>query len=151
MPQAKGAASGEAGRVRKEFSVSEEWKGPCDQDVMSEQASKWKKWGEMCWSGRQGQVWDLTGSRGHWDTNHCQAVGQNHLSQGHSRLLPPCLSLSFLILSHLEETALISEAQRGRVTYLLQSTSQSLGGVLDPLVNCDSTLGLSPGSAHAKG
>ena len=41
VPQAKEAASGEAGRVRKEFSVSEEWKGQCDQDVISEQASKW--------------------------------------------------------------------------------------------------------------
>lgn len=44
MPQAKGAASGRQVGV-EEFSVSEEWKGPCDQDVMSEQVSG--KWGEM--------------------------------------------------------------------------------------------------------
>ena len=38
--QAEGAAFGEIGQVRKEFDVSEEWKGHCDQDVMTEQANK---------------------------------------------------------------------------------------------------------------
>ena len=63
VPQAKGAAFGEAGRVRKEFSVSEEWKGQCDQDSMSEQASKWRVGRDVAGVGGRARSWDLTGSR----------------------------------------------------------------------------------------
>ena len=121
-----GGRSGKEGRERPV------WPG-CE----SEQASE--EWGEM-WL-----EWEAGPGLGTWlglmTPGHQPLPGRGSEplpSQGHSRLPSHLWVNPSLILSHLSrDSALISEAQRGRTTYLLQSTSQSLRGVLGPLVNCD--------------
>lgn len=48
--------------MRKEFDVSEEWKGQCDQDVMSEQASKWRVGRDVARVRGRARPWDPAGS-----------------------------------------------------------------------------------------
>ena len=96
MPQAKEAASGEAGRVRKEFSVSEEWKGQCDQDVISEQASKWTMGRDVAGVGGRARSWDLTGSRDTGTPTIARLWVRTTPQPAPLQAAFPCLSLPFL-------------------------------------------------------
>ena len=137
VPQAKGAAFGEAGQVRSSASLKNGKASVTRMRWVSKQVRG--EWGEMWleWEAGPGLgTWPGLVTLGH---QPLPGYGSEPLpSQGHSRLPSPLWVNRSLILSHLSgDLALIPEAQRGRVTYLLQSTSQSLGGVLGPLVNCD--------------